>query len=848
MTVAIIVIGDSYLLESAFDWAQAGLVADSIWVSADDVAEHLHPDRPNSLQGRMVTASQVGEKTALFQSISSLGRLDDARVAWVRSTDASVPAEMKTLEQLLRDMLPPDDTHWLDIVIPTSRTDSTIPSLPGQWVQMHVRTEDRPAPDIGDAGWDLGLDVPLHTALAAAGALSGQYGIRPLGQLSAANRYSVRAFSRIVVGARDTEARAEAFVSRQLPAASAATYHPARFIELTGGEASAFLREARDHALTIGSAALSYSHPAPEQFAEPPRLSLGQNIVLVFRFLWVALASLVGATLRQPKTTESAVDVRDLGYNVGAKEKRKRPPLGVPDFDALDARAVSEARASLEARHRELLRNPPMPPAQAWSSLVQLATSINDGGRPPESWNPPTRYERRPVVGGRLIGPTGRDAITSATPELADAPSSSVAAGAARAASTPRRDPLASLSSTSNAVARAQEQITNGNREDKLRLDAQLGDLDVPDGSGPSTFLDLVGAQIIGGALRARLDAERWTDFAVTPTESTRDEWPAAQQQFRKKIFIVIGAAAAAAVIWSLVRFVFTDLMPGSTLTAVGYGVIGAAFLIASGIYSNRLFNEYSAILERGRRRLEIRAAWARRAEVALFEAARLRAAQKIYVLWSNIFAHVFPILETIVEIPVRCLPKRPPNSTAIGLYSPDDRTQAKLLADAGAQPGWRLRALESIASGATGGSPTDAMKALTADSGIGGGTLIDLRDRCPELWAAYARQLRGELSAHVAQRMTDSDGKRVAVLAPSTQSPAHRDFHAFLDEPWPPPDSGLEEETVEFKIKSTRSSGADVEFSADALAAAVRVQVRDVGPPPQGEPLAADDDDGGDY
>ena len=684
MRVAAIVICPADVRDNAVEWGGAGLVADSYWVSSADTAQLDH-DHPNDLLAHRISPFGPHPTAPLLAALSDLRSLDEVRVAWIRRSEELLNDSMKSLEELMRQALPPDKTHWLDIVVPTRRTDHTVVPLPGQWTQLRVVPEDRSAPDVTDAGWDLDLDVSLHTALTALGILGGTFGDVPWGRLSATDHYDVRSFSRIVLGALNTEAEVGRFIGLAMPEASAGTFFPHAYHQVEPEQAVALVNDAIEHMLGLDSGALAYRNPEPSAFATPPRLTVWEHVRLVLRFLGYCLPLLFG--IRQRSTVVvSRFNFTDAGYDVGDEKTLAPKGFRPADFDALDAHAAAEARKKLDEFAAAVHRRPPATLASAWRTLYQLVTSINDGGQAPDGWNPPEQHERRPVVEGKWVRPNPASTVSSTVPELAGARNAMVAAAAVSEARRRRSPSLTALSDRTGSVATARELADEGNIRDNGRLGQQLDDLDVPEGREPSNFLDRLAGRLHGGGLRARLDAERWCEFATAPSPQDPLDWSDAERRFRRRTLIGFAATAALAMVWGAVAFFLRSHLPAWLSMPIGFVVIAAAgggFALWS-FYA--FYKVYSAFLERGRRRLELRGIWLTRACRALEEAARLIPARRIFARWADILAAIFPHDEQAGALPRRKMPSKAPKCMTVGLPVYSDREMTKWLAEEGAE------------------------------------------------------------------------------------------------------------------------------------------------------------------
>lgn len=846
MTVAVVVVCPPGIRDSALEWGHAGLVADSFWVSSVDV-DQLDQDHPNSLAAQRVLPGGVRDPAPLASSLAALGSLKEVRVAWVRKADHDIAEPLRSLEALLRGILPPDEMQWLDIVVPTRRTDKTVASLPSQWVQLRVVPEDRSAPDVTDAGWDLNLDVPLHAALVSAGILGGKYAKLPWAQADADRHYEVRAFSRVVLGALNVDAEARRFIASTMPAASAGTFHKA-YLELEAEDAVGLVNSALEFMLGLESDALSYRDPAPSAFTPPPRLSLWEHVKIVFSFLGYCLPMLFGIRPRSRASLYSRFDFKDLGHKVGERKPVVLPGLRPTDFDELDDEAAAAARTALDEYEETLRRNPPVPPASAWRALARLATSINDGGIGPDGWNPPERHKRKPVVGAAWVQAGAASQVSTTVPELATARSAAVASSASRDARRDRHPPLAALTDAGPAVQTAKDIANEGNERDAARLTEQLVEVDPPAEREPVNFMDRLAGRVIGAGLRARLDAERWKEFATSPSPRDPLDWNAAQRKFRLRTLIGVGATLLLAGIWGAVAYFLRTHLPAWLSMPVGFvvvGVVGACYVLWC-LYS--FFQVYSAYMERGRRKLEIRAIWMSRACEALAESARLAPLRRILAKWIDVLAAIYPHDESAGTRPVRTMPSRAPRCMTVGVPVYTDDEMTAWLAAEGAKRGWRMRALEAMAASAFGVSEADAVTKLVDDNALPGGPLLEFWEQRDALWLAYADDLRARSTLDIAKLMMDGQSRGVSVIAPPAGRPTDTPLDAFRREPWP----NLADDDVDplnrwrdFPVRASRA-GSDhrVDLNPDSSMVAVRLQLRRIHGVPRGDDDTPDEDD----
>lgn len=831
MTIAVVVVSPSDVRDDALVWGRAGLVADSFWVSSDDAGK-IDPDRPNSVSAQRILPRDVQDPAPLALSLAELGSLDEIRVAWIRPPEPEISDAMKGLEKLLREMLPPDVTRWLDIVVPSARTDATVAPLPGQWLQLRILAEDRSAPDVTDAGWDLDLDVPLHSALIAVGILAGTFERLPWGAESAAEHYEFRTFSRLVLGAMEANVEADRFIAQTIPRSSAGSFYPARYLELESEAAHRLLAEALTYILELDSATLSYNDPEPSRFQPPPSLTRFQHVMAFFRFLGFGLLLLIGLKAEPEAIVHSKYDFDDLGYNVDRPTPAVDWGVKIPDFDALDAAAAEEARKDLAELDRQLRRDPPMPPSRVWRSLVRLVTSINDGGAEPDGWDPPEHQDRKPVLPAEMVQPSAASPVTSDILELAEARNTGIATAATSEARRRRNTPLVALDDATGVVVTAQRLASEGNERDNVRLEEQLSTLSAPGGASAPSLLDTIGSRVIGAAIRARFDAERWTEWSTGPSDGDPLDWGQAERKFRKRTLIGIAVCAVLALIWAAVARLARNVLPAWLTAPVGFIAVGAlaVFFLLWSVYV--FFRVYSAFLERGRRRLEVRRRWLERAQVAMREQARLRIARVLITKWLDILASIYPPSDTTVGSIDRTMPPTAPKGMAAALPIYSEREMTKWLIDEGAEVGWRMRSLERLASDAMKASAVDSVKRLVEDDGLRGGPLADIWDRRGDLWAAHAEALRAEVSRDVARRFLEGSDRRVQVLTPTSRANRPVQFSAFDGEPWPDANSedlASWDSTRDYSTRDGRTGGgtAALRLCDDACSVAVRIQLR---------------------
>ena len=215
-------------------------------------------------------------------------------------------------------------------------------------------------------------------------------------------------------------------------------------------------------------------------------------------------------------------------------------------------------------------------------------------------------------------------------------------------------------------------------------------------------------------------------------------------------------------------------------------------------------------------------------------EHARLRIARVLMTKWLDILAAIYPPSDATVTSIDRTMPATAPKGMATALPIYGDREITKWLIDEAAEVGWRMRALERVASSAMEASGADSMKKVVEDDGLKGGPLADLWERRDALWTAQAGELRDEVSGDVARRFLEGGDRRVQILTPPSRQSSPVRFSDFDAEPWPdanPDDLARWDERLDYMVRDGLLGGGAgaVRLGADLCAMGSRVQLRRV-------------------
>lgn len=845
MTVAVVVVAPADVLRTAEAWARLGLVGDSLWVSAEGLTSIDH-DAPNALVATYLRFEHEPFVGPLAVQLAELGSLEEARIAWLRGTDATNESLLKALDVLARELLPYDQVHWLDVVAPQRRTDESAVPLAGDWIQFRIHPSDRPAPDVADAGWDLGLAVPLHVTLALTGILGGVTRALPWARLNAAQSWVVRVFSRMVDGGLEARRQAWRFVVETLPTTHAAEQHPAVFLAAHPAGAARIVESATADILAGHGGALEYRAPAASEFRAHPRLSVGRHLLNFLRFLPLGLEAVLGIRREPQAVSGSVLEFEDLGYSVGKRIEAPTRSDGIPDFAAMEASALRQARQELDALSS---REGASPPAEAWEPLAQIATALIDGGSSlPDGWTAPTSHDQRLSLppGWVVLGSAER--VASETPELALAENLAVAAEAFEVVRVVPVPPLQIAADPRGVTATAVRLTKRGNDQDAEAFGQQLSALDPPMGppTRPRSLLDRLRGRVVGGLLRARLDAERWTEAASRGPEGSAPDWGREARLLRPLWWIAMGACVLVGVLWYVFHEPINAALGTSLGLEAGLWLSLALLLVVALVVLYVAFRRWNAFLEQGRRRLESIALWLDRAARARTSHAALMNAERTSRAWANLLSNALQpgSLDQADGADIHI--ERAPFSLRVG--HPRFRAEQidGWLARLAAQPGWRLSCLEHIVGEFLGLQPDRALQQLARDPALPGGRLDRLVGRLPELATEWQREVVTGVWAELRDQISVNADRLEVPRSPGLPSVVTR-VEPFLAELTP--DDGELPWAHDFLVPSVTSApGTDsalvLVLSAALSTARLRIQVQPLEVTALVEPLPASEDD----
>lgn len=826
MTTAVVVVAPTSTIDLAVAWGRRGLVADSLWVSSDELTG-IDPDAPNAVQAARITFDREPVRGPLALQLAELGPLVEARVTWLRSSDATNEMLLEALDDLLRDLLPHDQMHWLDIVVPLRRTDEAVAPLAGEWVQFRIHPSDRPAPDVTDAGWDLGRAVPLHVTLALTGVLGGLVSRVPWAQINASENWIVRVFSRLVDGGLQARRAAGAFVFETLPSTHAAEQHREEFLAAGYTEAEGIVEDATRWLMEVDDYALSYRPPATSRFRGQPWLTEYAHLLNFWRFLPTGIMALFGLEPKPNAKVGHVLEFDDLGYNVGKPVKVVQWTSGIPDFAQLEMQAAQEAEQAI-ARLRA--REGAQPAGAAWEPLVQVSSALVDGGGAvPAGWQPPARAGRRLSVSPEWVVLSSSGSPESEVPELANAENPAVVADALREARRVWPQPLSHESDGTRVTQTARRLADDGNASDARSLATQLDLLGAaPTDVGHRSLLDRIHGRVLGGVVRSRLDAERWTAAATTSTEGGAPRWQTVAMRYRSVWWGVNLLLGVLWWVWATFNEQINSALGWSLDPALGLVLIGVIHLLALVTMLYLFFRGWSVFMERGRRRLELMALWYDRAAQAWAAHGLMANTERVARSWTGILSGLLEPLTYRDRVSGDVEVEQAPLGLRVGHPRFKPVQLEGWLADVGAKPGWRLRNLMDVAGDFLACLPERAIDRLAQDLALPGGLLHRFGRELPELaqtWRSRAvTSVWDEVRALVAENAQHLEIVRSPGLLPeeTTLTPFLAGITPTDDEgPWP------RDYLVEEGFGDPKSPVPELVVSPALCTARIRIQVR---------------------
>lgn len=835
MTIATVVIAPQSVIETAVAWSARGLVADSLWISSD-VLDEVDPDAPNAISVKVLQFDHAPVDDTLALQLAGLEALDEARVVWVRLSDDSSARTLGDLAVQLRELLPHDTTHWIDVVVPRRRTDEAFAPLAGEWVQFRVHPSDRSAPDVTDAGWDLGLAVPLHVTLALAGILGGTTTDLPWARLSAARYHIVRVFSRLVDGGLEARRASREFLGSVLPVTHAALQHGSRYLAADPKTADEIVSQTEGWLTTQEASGLRYEPPAQGELAPAPRgVSRWRHVVGFARFLPTGTMVLLGLRPEPDAQVGNTLEFDDLGYHIGPEVRVVKRTSGIPDFAALEARAASEAANELaRARGREGGR----PPIGVWERLARVSAALVDGGTGfPAGWDTAivTSHGRQLSLAPESVFLGAPESVASPVPELARARNNAVASAALSEARRAVRDPVRAYADTSRVVATAARLAGEANALNRTDLSAQLADLgSLRTQARRASLLERVHGVVLGGLIRSRLDAERWARFAVAGPPGEAPTWGRAGVRLSRVLWIIIGVLVAVAICWTI----WHEDIDSALNTTIGLGLglaIVATVLIASVlVVLYLLFRSWRAFMEQGRRRLELMALWLDQAVKAQGSHAELENTERVAGFWVDLLSEIPEqgVLDQSEVVGVEA--ELAPMSFRIGHPRFQQSQLEQWLADAGAQPGWRLSCVQSVIGDFAGVPPERALAWLSEDQGLPSGRLDALLRQLSELQASWRDAVLPQVASKVMSHMIENADSLDVVRHPKLPL-QQTDVRTFFGE-LTPSDDDLDDwpdDAGHSWVIASGSGSVDPQLVGTAVLCAgrIRIQVSDVEP-----------------
>lgn len=746
MRTACVVVADPKLQAVARQWATAGLLADSYWIDQTKV-----PDGLSLTQFQQLVAMKLpGRMDVQWQrKLAGINHLNELVFAWVRRDDENHSIAMHSAAEFLRQAINPEiQLKLFDIVVPTELQQFKLPDSPPGWRQMLVSPEDRMDLDAPDAGWSANEDaVIMHCVAAVIGRLGGCH--QSLPEPPAHGLEIVTCVSRHVFGGKRARRQAERYVDHELPRSTAREVAPTQH-ELFRDQWEEIDRAANWLLARSGGA---FEH-APSTPVNPPEVPAHviAGMEMPFGVNGPAWRRALGEFISGEDPDEQAHTVND-----------PTAPYKHPRF--LEPSLVSWLQDELV---RDSKDPGAIPDPGAWRDFVDLATSLSDGGDPPNGYAPVNVHGRRAVVLPEYVGPSSADfgdAWTDeqrqALPELEYQPVKVVGVQAVAAASQ-------ALGHVSPAVATDARGRAIGGLARSLNVrspeivDEQLKTLApfrADAESTPLPFVERMQAKILGEQIHARLDAQRLHELAV-------DQWPEPRWQ-SKRVRAGSGLLAALASTISIVWLLWGPQI-NQWLSQRGWGpwadwrvyavsgLLLAISLIGGYVLTLRIIMERDTYW---RWRLNARLGLAAEAKRCYGDNSRLGNATRIMGLWYWILAGVLPKRDAEDDL-LDELPQMPlPVGLACGLPELHAPYARIVTAGAAAQPGFRKKILERVATrildlyGDI--QQVGALGALTGDTGYTEGALHRVsRDLPNGAWQEWRHHAVTAIAEHVKLRL----------------------------------------------------------------------------------------------
>ena len=784
MTSVSVIVADAALRATAEKWARSGLLGDSLWLERGLLQSGMSRKDWQRV-GALHLSGSPSLDVPLQRYLADLDDLERVTVAWVRPDAGSAEdfTGMASLAEFLRGLINEAISTWsLDVLVPTSLDEIQTPNAPPGWHQVVVAPEDHKDLGAADAGWvDREQAVTLHALAALVGRLGGEHAPPP--PPSTPGVSIVSCVSRHVLGAEQARSRAAVYLDRDLPASDATDVAPLRHVLLHDqwdevDRAVEFLDSVADDSLR------HLPHPPVDPRKASPWSGLEEPEAFRTRPWRRALSEFISGTDPYEELAAQPDPQED-------DDKPLPPPLHPQVWE----------RRALPVFRRELRRaaesSGSIPPPIVWRTLVDLCTSMVDGGQLPHEYPPVIVHTRRGVIEPTYAGPDPglvsdlwSEEHEQLVPELEFGPpvpitATSIARVVQATQGTPppiinRHEPrpiriLAKLVNDSHESGRAEQLTTLSSVTAAEPIQGKL------------TFFDRHFLGVLTSAIHGRLDAQLWQDL-------TLQDWPQPQWitgRVRAGAGMLAGLAMTGAVLWGLfhddINSFLANWSQGPWSDQGVYGAMGALFalsLIIGYLITLKVIHERD---EYWRWRMGARLQLASGALASFDDANRLRNALRISDLWRRVLLGILPLREgqqedlgvTVSdELPVGLSWTHP------NLHQPYEQI---VVLGAGAKPGFRgliVRQVTQYILSRYGDSDTheDPMASLSNDTGYNEGPLHRAARDIFQGWDGWRHKEVSRIAAQVKEAIAveqtpvvvddGSDVTLAAFLAETTQEP----------------------------------------------------------------------------
>lgn len=750
-----VIFGPLEVLELAENWASCGLLGDVLLVdSAPCTALEFR------VEDLVATRTSSPGSVQLLEALAEHQGDVRVRLVWCR-LDADSSEQVTAMQGVLVGLRRYAGTVQYDTydLVAAQSALTALPRSSVDWKTLIVGTNGAQTPGSHAEDNSGPIEGLLYAAAVVGGVLGGRVEVLPalVGRNLATQ--GIDLFSGVVLGRVELLNGLDRFVLEELPAATAADIAPNEFfVDETGDlarQSVAFLTGMEDGQLgyrRLGAGRFSFD-------ARPTTTIMGWfgRLRAFAYFLFLHSRPVKWRDILHNEMADQ-LQTADLGLEIERRDTRPGE-VPIPDVHTLDLTLTQDLRHMWgSARHQD----GQVPGAEVWEAVSRMGTGLIDGGPLPEDCPTLTQHRRRAVLTpGAVLGPPSARRVT-VTGGIDHEP---VSEAVSRRAAEQALDRIRSYGALLAPSGQRGSEVTANLAAEAAKRDAELLEqqvdilrkqLDEEPSEDPDTsVLGGARAEILGGALASRLDAERLYSVATGSLGQLID---IGRARFTFKVLVGAGAGAAAVLAGALGLFPqqilgwLASLSVNATPAQAWGAVAVASVLLVSGPVV-WFFGRYHAFLERAARQAEARQIIFARALVALDEHLRLVNAQRLIELWTILLRGIFPASVTVplagVDVEALSLP-RPLQVHRINL--PPGQPGEWLRMSASGSP-WRGAALQQILERA------GEVSNLQSEPGLPRGPLSDLALGIEDAWAQWLEDWTQQARLRLCRRAVAEPG-----------------------------------------------------------------------------------------